>query len=79
MNFGSKRCNCKDVEYNGRFCEKTFDPCFTLRSPCQNYGICENIPRNKTINKSYSCACPDSHVGEHCEIGIKKIELNFNF
>jgi hypothetical protein len=68
INFGRKHCVCRDFQYYGRFCEKTFDHCFNLSSLCQNNGICENIPRNETINnKTYTCICPNSHFGDHCE------------
>ena len=63
-----RRCICNGFEYYGKFCEKTFDPCFNVPSPCLNTGICEDIPRNeRKNNKTFTCACPSSYSGEHCE------------
>lgn len=44
----SYNCHCRDG-WTGDLCEEDIDEC--LSSPCQNGGLCLNIPA------TYTCAC----------------------
>ncbi|CAF4786385.1 unnamed protein product [Rotaria socialis] len=55
-------CHCRE-DYTGTYCEivKEIDPCAS--NPCQTRGHCAL----STLNKTFTCLCRESFIGERCE------------
>ena len=58
-------CQCPH-RASGRLCENIGDIC-ELSMPCENGGTCRN---DITTSRGYTCLCPNSYVGDRCEISV---------
>ncbi|XP_054858797.1 lactadherin isoform X2 [Eublepharis macularius] len=58
-------CICADG-YSGIVCNETEKgPCHP--NPCQNNGVCQQLPSRGDVFTKYACKCPWGYEGKHCQ------------